>query len=180
MPRLNKKKIDHPAAEARRLLSELQIVRAPVPVDKVARHIGAVIKLSPLDEEISGMVFIKEGVPVIGVNSLHHPNRKRFTIAHEIGHLVLHRDAILAHVHVDTRYPIPMRDSRASHGIDPKEFEANQFAAELLMPLHLIREHLQDDVFDLEDEKSIHALAALFKVSKQAMGHRLSSLLAFA
>src|SRR5438876_570068 len=122
-----------PAKEAARLLTELRIKKAPIPVDKVARHIHAVIRYSPLDNEISGMVFVKEDVPVIGVNSLHHPNRQRFTIAHEIGHLLLHREYVGAHLHVDKQYPVLMRDSKASKGIDRMEIEANQFAAELLM-----------------------------------------------
>jgi Zn-dependent peptidase ImmA (M78 family) len=169
-----------PAKEAARLIAELKIKKAPVSVDKIARHIGAVIRNSPLDTEISGMVFIKDGVPVIGVNALHHPNRQRFTIAHEIGHLVLHRDYIGSHLHVDKQYPVLMRDSKASQGIDRIEIEANQFAAELLMPRALILELLDDEGVDLDDEGPIEMLALRFKVSKQAMTHRLSSLFSFA
>ena len=69
---------------AKKLLDKLDIRGVPVPVEKIARALGAQIRFSPLDEELSGLIFIKDGVPVVGVNSLHHPNRQRFTIAHEI------------------------------------------------------------------------------------------------
>jgi Zn-dependent peptidase ImmA (M78 family) len=39
------------------------------------------------------MIYISDGMPIIGINSLHHPNRQRFSIGHEIGHLVLHRNS---------------------------------------------------------------------------------------
>ena len=32
--------------------------------------------------------FIRDGVRIIGVNALHHPNRQRFSIAHELCHLL--------------------------------------------------------------------------------------------
>jgi Zn-dependent peptidase ImmA (M78 family) len=69
------------------LLTKAGIHSLPVPVDKIAKCLGAEVRFSPLDDELSGMIYINEGTPIIGVNSLHHPNRQRFTIAHEIGHL---------------------------------------------------------------------------------------------
>ena len=92
------------------------------------------MRFSPFDDELSGMVYIKEGTPIIGVNSLHHPNRQRFTIAHELGHLELHRPMITSSVHVDKNFPALMRDPRTATGTERIEIDANRFAAELLMP----------------------------------------------
>lgn len=86
----------------------------PVPVERIARALGAQLRYSPLDNEISGMIFIRDGAPIIGVNSLHHPHRQRFTIAHEIGHLELHRDELAASVHVDKSFPILHRDEKSA------------------------------------------------------------------
>lgn len=103
---MNAQKVKTPQQEAIDILEELKINQQPVPVEKVARHLGAQIRFSPLDNEISGMIFIKDGVPIIGVNSLHHPNRQRFTIAHECGHLVLHRERLTQEVHIDKKFPV--------------------------------------------------------------------------
>src|ERR1700691_4612477 len=131
MPNLPRESVE---ARASKLLANLGIEEIPVPVEKIAKSLGARVRFSPLDDELSGFVFIKDGVPIIGVNSLHHPNRQRFTIAHEIAHLQLHRDWITTTVHVDKDFPALMRDANSATGTEKKEIEANQFASALLMP----------------------------------------------
>ena len=86
------------------------------------------------------MIYVKEGTPIIGVNALHHPNRQRFTVAHECGHLILHKAQITKEVHVDKDFPMLMRDSVSAAGVNEMEIEANVFAAELLMPGSFSRE----------------------------------------
>ena len=115
-------------ARANKLLGSLNIDQIPVPVEKIAKSLGARVRFSPLDDELSGFVFVKNGVPIIGVNSLHHPNRQRYTIAHELGHLELHRQLITSEVHVDKKFPVLMRDANSATGWDKREIEANQFA----------------------------------------------------
>jgi len=164
--------------EAQSLLDELEIHTVPVPVDKIARALGARVSYTPLDEELSGMVYIKDSVAIIGVNSLHHPHRQRFTLAHEIAHLQLHRDEITHEVHVDKRFAetVLRRDQRSSKGIDEKEIEANQFAAALLMPAEKLFEALEEAELDVEDEEALDALARRFKVSKATLQYRIRNL----
>ena len=131
---MTKKRRSSPAAHARNLLDTLGIRTVPVPLEKVGEHFGATIRFAPLDEELSGIIFIRDEVPIIGINSIHHPNRQRFTLAHEFGHLVLHKHLITSMVHVDKKLPFFMRDAKSATGTDKIEIEANQFAAELLMP----------------------------------------------
>ena len=71
---------------------------------------------------------------MIGVNDLHAPRRQRFTIAHEVGHLEMHkgRPLVLDHVRMN------MRDATSSTATDVEEIEANQFAAAILMPSDLV------------------------------------------
>ncbi|SRR5260221_9295161 len=166
-----------PQTEAAKLLRKIGFEKAPIPVEKIAKYIGAVIRFSPLDDEISGMVYIKDGNPIIGVNSIHHPHRQRFTIAHEIAHLVLHRDLVSNHVHVDKQFAVLMRGKSASMGTDIVEIEANKFAAELLMPTNLVTSALGGRTFDVDDDLLLQKLASQFGVSKQAMGHRVNALL---
>jgi Zn-dependent peptidase ImmA (M78 family) len=158
-------------------LRKFNIEKPSVAVDRIAKNLGAQLRFSPLDEELSGMIYVKDGTPIIGVNALHHPHRQRFTIAHEIGHLILHKDKITQEVHVDKEFPMLMRNSVSAAGIDEIEIEANFFAAELLMPEIFLTKSLGDKSFDIDDDKSISELAKEFKVSLSSMRFRLGNLL---
>lgn len=171
----SKQSVD-PARCARELLAKLNIRVFPVPVDRIAKNLGAQVRYSPLDEELSGLIFIKDGTPIIGVNALHHPHRQRFTIAHEIGHLQLHRDIISATIHVDKQFPVLMRSTNSASGTEKIEIEANQFAAELLMPSALLDQAFSDKPFDIEDETPLEDLAKKLRVSKQALEYRIRNL----
>ena len=160
------------------ILDQNQVTSPPVPVERIAEKMSAQLRFSPLDEELSGMVFVKDGTPIIGVNALHHPNRQRFTIAHECGHLVLHRAQITKEVHVDKAFPMLMRDAVSAASVDVMEIEANLFASELLMPAFLLAEALGDASFDIDDDATVSALARRFRVSLSAMQFRLGNLFA--
>lgn len=159
------------------LLRDIEIIEAPVPVEEIANHLDALVRFCPFDDDLSGMIYIKGTQPIIGVNSLHHSNRQRFTIAHEIGHLVLHRNQIQDQVHVDKRFPVLMRDSKSATGNQRMEMEANRFAAELLMPIFLLRPILVKNVFDIDDERPLEKLSRTFQVSKQALEYRIRNII---
>lgn len=73
---------------------------------------------------------------IIFVNKTESPGRKRFTIAHEIGHFVLkHNNTNIFEYSTNAL----QRNNLSSKGQDPQEIEANAFAAELLMPENLFR-----------------------------------------
>jgi Zn-dependent peptidase ImmA (M78 family) len=171
-----KKPKDSPVLRAQAVLAEQNIRSVPVPVERIAKTLGAQVRYSPLDNELSGMIFIKDNTPIIGVNALHHPNRQRFTIAHEIGHLVLHRSIIAGTVHVDKQFNVLMRDSVTSTGSDEIEIQANQFAAELLMPTGIIEELLKSAPIDIDDDRPLEILAKKLRVSKQALEYRVRNL----
>ena len=162
------------------LLSEHSVTTAPVPVERIAKRLGARLRFQPLDDELSGMIYVKDGLPIIGVNSLHHPNRQRFTIAHECGHLLLHRDQISKEVHVDKGFPMSalMRDTVSSTGEEEIEVQANFFAAELLMPVPFLVEAIGEETIDIDDDGAVSSLAKTFKVSPSAMKFRIGNLLA--
>jgi Zn-dependent peptidase ImmA (M78 family) len=167
-----------PTEEAKKLLAELHITRPPVPVERVARHLGATIRYSPFDGDISGIIHIKDGIPIIGVNSLHPPNRQRFTVAHECGHLVLDREFITNEVHVDRKFAVLRRDGTSASGKEKREILANQFAAELIMPHAFLLQALGNDVVDVDDSELVMRLAREFKVSADAMKIRMTNLFA--
>ena len=159
---------------ARAILGEFGVKGVPVPVERIIKARNIVLQYAPLDQDLSGMAYIKDGVGIIGVNALHHPNRQRFSAAHELAHHELHADEIRKAVHVDKSFRVLLRDDVSSQGIDPLEIDANAFAAELLMPREFLKSALDEGGLDLEDDAGIEALARKFRVSASAMRYRLA------
>jgi len=119
------------------------------------------------------MVHMNEdGSAVIGINADHHPNRQKFTLAHEIGHYLLHAEEGF---HVDEKSPIAFRDGNSGLANDSWEVEANQFAAALLMPEKFLREDFRK-LSHKSAEDAIEDLAQKYGVSMQAMSFRVQSL----
>ncbi len=160
--------------KATKLLRAANVSEAPVPVELLAEQAGAIIYYEPFDGRLSGMIHRQpNGRVVIGVNSSHAPTRQRFTIAHELGHLLLHKEELL---HVDESASIRFRDEESSLATKADEIEANQFASELLMPAHLVWKEIDALPDDLDPEDAIPVLAERFEVSEQAMTLRLNRL----
>ena len=157
---------------ATELLEECNIHDAPVPIGRVAEHLGASIRYSPFEGELAGMLVRGDDEDIIiGVNSLHHPNRQRFTIAHECGHFMLHTGKS---IYIDRTFRVNRRDAVSSQATDPDEIEANRFAAELLMPYELLVSDIFDTTIDVEDEQELKELANRYEVSVQALTHRIT------
>ena len=164
-----------PEARAQGILADLGITHWPVPVDTVARKLGITLTFVPLDEALSGMIFMK-GTAHIVINSLHHQNRQRFTISHEVGHFALHMPEIGSEVHVDKKFLAFARNTKSSEGSDLKEIEANRFAAGLLVPRNHLIQELRGRILDVEDEELVENLAKKFQVSRQMMTFRIAGL----
>jgi Zn-dependent peptidase ImmA (M78 family) len=163
--------------QAEALLAKLGVRTAPIDVRKIASQLGLRVVEEELGEDVSGALVSNPKRAAILVNSDHHDNRKRFTIAHELGHHVLrHQFEEGGHVHVDRGNYISLRSKRASEGVDPKEVEANWFAASLLMPAALLRERAARIGARALHDQHVAQLAEEFSVSEQAMTIRLSTL----
>lgn len=149
----------------------------PIDVEEVATHLGIEVverssfELGGSDEEVSGLLLRADGRTICFVNRDHHRNRKRFSLAHEIGHFLLHP---FQESYVDRRFDF--RDKGSPGGTNLQEIEANAFAAELLMPEGLMREEIPVPLNVVEDEENVRSLARRFWVSPEAMTHRLIKL----
>jgi Zn-dependent peptidase ImmA (M78 family) len=161
-------------AAARTLLQEFGVASPPVPIERIIKSRKIVLQYAPLEEDLSGMAYIKDGTGIIGINALHHPNRQRFSAAHELAHHILHDETIREAVHVDKGIRVLFRDDVASLGTEPMEIEANAFASELLIPGSLLAAAVAGGGIDLEDEAAIETLARRFRVSPAAMRFRLT------
>lgn len=136
----------------------------PIPLDRIAEDLGLRVVFTSLGSEIAGQIM-RDGRSRSGysiyVNATQHPNRQRFTLAHEIAHFALHRDLIENGIVDDTMY----RSSLSNF----YEVQANKMAADTLMPIRLVKRY-RDQGAD------VNALASLFKVSAASMKIRLDGL----
>ncbi len=141
-------------------------IGAPIDVTALANDLG----LSVYDDDdlrpgVSGMIardFAGESESgfIISVNSSEHYLRRRFTVAHEIAHFLLHRNRIGDGIFDDAMY-------RSDKMNSAEEFEANNMAADLLMPRSLVLAEVQKGISDTA------RLAHHFQVSEPAMRVRM-------
>ncbi|MCA6067090.1 ImmA/IrrE family metallo-endopeptidase [Chryseobacterium sp. RG1] len=161
--------------KALEVLNSLETLEAPIPIKSIIKSFG--IKLSPYDlgEDVSGVLVIDNDNCKIGYNSTESYSRQRFTLAHELGHYILHKNK-QQEVFVDN-ITYMFRKTSSKNKDYKIEMEANQFAAAILMPKSLIEKELEklDDGF-VNDHNLISELSKKFKVSQIAMTYRLNNL----
>lgn len=162
-------------AKANELLTAAGALECPVPVERVARHLGLRLEAIELGEDVSGVLVVENNIGSIGYNQAHHPVRQRFTISHEIGHFVLHHS--YRSLFIDKQYTaVYKRDAVSSQGDQRFEVEANRFASCLLLPEELVLRAVSTFELDLGNESALKDLADAFAVSMQALSIRLSQM----
>lgn len=140
---------------------------APVRLSTVGRALGLSVKASTLPPGISGEIRPDPAEPgkfIIRVNRHDSDRRQRFTVAHEIGHFLFHRDQIGAGIKDDVLYRSSLSDRR--------EAEANRLAADILMPETLMQPAIES-ARALGVEDLVGHLSDMFDVSEAAMKIRL-------
>lgn len=136
----------------------------PVDPEKIAEQLDLEVMLTPLESKVGGFILKKNGKAVrIYVNANDPLERRKFTLAHEIGHYWLHRDDDGEFGYVE------YRDELSTRGTDPVERWANSFAAELIMPARYIR-------MAWARGDSLDSIQKQLGVSDAAFGHRLVNL----
>ncbi|MCL4499834.1 MAG: ImmA/IrrE family metallo-endopeptidase [Chloroflexi bacterium] len=140
---------------AESLLVRFEIVRPPVDVRKIA--VGLDIEVVEMTQEtwFYGMLLGYHDDCYIVVNKLLSEPKKRFTIAHELGHFQLHREDL------------------AYTAAQEKEYlhkEADIFAAELCMPAKMVRRYAA------EWNNDHRTLASIFNVTEVAVVDKLDEL----
>ena len=135
----------------------------PLDIPELVKLLGIIMKFEPMKGDDSGSLRKdkKTGIWHMVVNSLHHPHRQRFTIAHEIGHHVKH--GAFADEFIDTTF---FRNDESNK----QEAEANAFAAELLMPTNKFNAFINAGNTQVED------ISKHFLVSSMAVRIRAKQL----
>ncbi|ROR90939.1 ImmA/IrrE family metallo-endopeptidase [Nocardioides aurantiacus] len=157
---------------ARELLETHGVSGPPVDVYELARQLEVAVVETTMGKDVSGMLIRDHGALTVGLNKRQVDKRKRFTLAHELGHLVLHRGRPLI---VDSSIRYNLRDSTSATATNREEIEANRFAAALLMPEDAVRKAVQATQATTPEELQ-RKLGRIFEVSTEAMGYRLMNL----
>ncbi len=155
---------------ARRLITRYRVLQPAVDVVDIARRLNIEVKFEEFPAGISGALYRGPERTIIAANQEHHEHRQRFTIAHELGHFFLHPDCP-AYYDRENQVEMHFRAKIAGTVWDPRETEANRFAAELLMPRRLLVEAIRK-----AQDFNAASLAEVFNVSGQAMAFRLAEL----
>jgi Zn-dependent peptidase ImmA (M78 family) len=157
----------------------------PVDVDGIAKMLGVGVRYDPRleDEDIIGQIGFEGDSPIVTINPTQNSfePRRRFTLAHELGHFCLHRDRV-SYGFRDNRKTM----SRSQSYWDLMESEANNFAAQLLMPADEILNMSEDIVTSHQQIYGynnyiypgdlVRRLSSVFLVSNKAMEYRLLNL----
>lgn len=167
----NRREIERLANELRGDCGEISV---PINVEVVAKHLGAQVHVDAFSDDLSGVLIRRKGqTATIAVNGSQSPLRRRFTIAHECGHLALEHEG---EVFVD-KAVLNRRDSKSSLAVNEQEIQANQFAASLLMPREEVVRYMEHFLRSYNSHAVlVEMMASTFRVSKSAMEIRLVNL----
>lgn len=163
------------------LLIDTKADHLPIDLDSMCKRIGAkvynyqqakptLIKtgLDKLANETDGMTLFVGNKPVIFFDSVCYAPRIRFTVAHELGHL------ILGHVSPG-QYTILNREPSPNDA--PEERAANQFAARLLAPACVLWGLNLHSAEEIADVCKISHQAAVFRAERMAELYRRNKFL---
>jgi len=146
-----------PAEYAKKLLSELNIKSVPIYPRKIAKELGIYVWERKSDSGYDGYMISVNNTWGIMINSaIKSITRKRFTVAHELGHYYIDYHDELSY----RCFGKDMDDLSSSAKHDEKE--ANEFAVELLMPDDLFRKDITHQKLSLD---SISLLADKYLTS---------------
>ena len=135
----------------------------PVPLLDIVKALGYEARyfiVKPDNINLAGATYYKE--KKIFISPIEFGGRYNFTLAHELGHIILGHDKDNDREY-DTRAEIIAPERKT------KEYDANEFAAELLMPATKLKEIW-------EEKQDIILLASFFNVSIMATNVRMSRL----
>lgn len=169
-------KIENLASE---IISNNGIMAPSIDIEKIVSNEGLRVTSYDLGDDVSGALVVENGKGAIGYNPNDSILRRRFTIAHEYGHFLLHSET--QRLFVDKDFLIKFRNAnKYTQNEIIQEQEANAFAAAILMPRHMIKKEINKPRFNnLSESVLIQQLAHIFEVSEIAMSYRITNIAAY-
>lgn len=150
----------------KRVLSESGVTAPPIDLKRILQaHSIAYVEVEDFPETVSALIVEDGQRTYAAVNSREHLHRQRFSLAHELGHYFLHRQAPAFEEPITIDNPPEEEWQEGSK--DPAEAEADMFAGELLVPSEMLKKHYRKGV-------TIPDLSKLFLVSEQVISIAIS------
>lgn len=150
---------------AAKLVSDYGYVLPPVDPEAIAETLGVRVLYADFGahkEMISGLIQFQNDSATILINAAESANRKTFTIAHELGHFMMHKEWAKG-----PNYVLPRRNGYAVTKPN-EEVEADAFAANLLVPKAMLKKYATS--------ASVFELSKIFVVSEAVINNRLKAI----
>ena len=167
MKRLTRKQIEELSAK----ISKQYAIQPPIDhemLENLVKKMGGELCEDSLDSDIDGQIEKKDNSFKITINKSKHDNqhRKNFTIAHEIGHLFLHMHYLEKNEWDSIKNYVDSVKHR--FGYSEEEYEANHFAASLLMPKDKYENFIKQEAKNNKNRIEIQRISNHFNVSREA------------
>lgn len=133
----------------------------PFNIEACIKDLGILLIKEDMNDLSAYLEKRPNGQWVIGVNKYHHPNRQRFSMAHELGHYINDQDFFKRESRLDDI--ILLR----TNSINEREMRANEFASEILIPSEFFK-----DLIINQGKRNIIELSSFFKVSPAAIKYK--------
>lgn len=155
--KINESRIKFAKIEAKKIINKLGVKNPPVilrvVVDLLRQTSDLEVCKWQFGENVDGIQISEGDSFIIGYNQEKHVHRQRFTVAHEIGHLVLG--------HTQNNYNFDLDCNK------PEEREANVFAAELLIPAEMLKKDISDNI-------DVEKLSTRYFISKECLWWKIN------
>jgi len=162
---LNQAQIDAKAtALLTKVFGDIASLKLPIDLNQIVRHCGLTIRQGVFsDDELEAALDRQSKTIFLSENDTFE--RKNFALGHELGHFKLHENV---ETDIFTMHQIERLLTR--HGDDPKEDQADLFAASLLMPEKLVKSLWE------ATSNNIESLSKIFGVPQEVAEFRLRTL----
>lgn len=140
-----------------------------IDIDDIVHALDIPIQFIPM-KGFDGRIIHGAKKSIITINDkIEFETRRRFTIAHELGHYLMHRESPVSHT--DNISSMSWFNNKSKQKMSLQEFEANTFASELLLPTQFFKEYIESKPFSPE---LIREISNKFKVSRTSTIYRFS------
>lgn len=166
---MEKSRIGYARKMARKVLKDCRITGPPVDLKVILAKKGyGYVEVDNFPDKVDAF-FLKnenDGKTYAAVNANHHPHRQRFSLAHELGHILLNHDLNYYQAYVTIDEPPTEKTHTATEAAF--EAEANNFAGELLVPLAMLKE-------EFKKTNDLKQLSKIFLVSQHVASISIKS-----
>ncbi len=162
---LEKIRVGYARKMAREVINKYSITQPPIIINDILEGYGfQYLEVESFPEKLDALFVYNNGVSYAAVNKKHHLHRKKFSLAHELGHKLMNHDVNYYKISFTIDNPPDKDDHHRLEDIFEKE--ANIFAGELLVPLNMLKS-------EFKKNQDIPTLSNIFKVSQEVLSIRI-------